>query len=1464
MRSLKSKPALFCCLSFLIPAVIITAALAGLGVTPFGDNSLAISDGNALYLNYMGYVSQVLKGREDIFFSFTKGLGGNMMGSWGWFLLNPFFALFALADVTNYMETYTFVSMLNFCTCGLTMYILLKDIYGHKGSNLIFSTAYALNGFLVANVFQLNFFSVIPVLPIMVMGLRRILKDQNPVIYILSLAYSLLTNFYFGFMLCVASFLTFTVFFIADRKEIENKKSVAVKYAISSLLGGVLASVVWLPALLSLRGGRLDQSVAYAITIQENMPFLDMFSKLFTGANSTAELSNGLPNIFVGILPVFLVVLFFTNQEVPKRKKAAAAALLAVYLVSFYLAAFNIAMHGGTVTNWFNYRDSFVFCFLMLMIAAEEWRHIADEPTQNLKRAIMVMAIVTLIVFDKEYEYVSGGMVLLDYAILGLMVVALWTHKKDPVKNPRNTLTALTLVLVCVNLFLNYYFSTKNIMEWTHKESEYQEVTVPVGALVEGVQKSDEGFYRMEIGEQRSGNTGNDPMLYGYYGVGHGGSDDRNFVRLALSELGVHRFDMRNYYGRGIPAATDTLLGLRYLISKEDLTEEKGYERLLSIGEWGLYKNQQALPVGMLVNSSTNEVEVDLEDVFDNLNRTWSAMTGVENEVFVEEEEITFSSHNLSDPLELRQEEAKRIISTRDASLSHAGDSSASATGEDSSESVLDGSSESGSNSPEYQTRGTFQEKPENTHYIMYTFTASRDGAVYSYNRSGMSENKGAILPAMNYEGYFHKGDVVTGYLPVTDTFATEYLLEEVAGRFKVAYVDAEALEEMSQVILNRPSTIEKNTDGSLSGTFVAEAGQELLFTIPFDEGWTLTVDGKDTELKKALDVFMVADVEPGEHTYEMKFIPSGFKIGIVAAGISLLLTCIYITLDSKKTGTKMCCPCDQPDVENSADSLEASKAERNPALDAEHSLRPAKANKRQLKENANLNGRGNTSMNDRNTPIELTSSGRQPHSWIIFMMLAVTALVICMKSSYNPFTPFQQATDPSVFEYVGTVMSQGGVMYRDVFDHKGPLLYFLNWLGVVCGGHVWFIEFAFILVSLIGCYRSFRLFLDNKILSSIGTAIVFLPMYSFYEHGNTVEEYALPFIVWGLYFFIQYFHTNKVSNTAIGLCGCFSGCVLLLRPNMIAMWVVFAIAVIVKEIKSPRTLLHLAGLFIAGMLTPFIPAFIYLAANHALVDFIEQYIIFNFLYSTVEMNMRIEAITIFFLYSGSLVVIGVSVVLLVLNVNNRQLCMINLVYYLINQVFIGIGGNTYTHYGIITIPAYLLTTILLINYLKDLISIKTLTCLVTISATLLLLPWLRFIWIELPQRYMNLHEGTVAAVSTLIKDNTKPDDAIIACGNQDIIYLQTKRKAASKYSYQLPIAERDPSIYKKFLQDLETNEPEVLVLDVLEKNGPYDYKNLNVIIDYYLSKHHYDIWAQIGNLKVLGKHPLPLEERVE
>ena len=101
--------------------------------------------------------------------------------------------------------------------------------------------------------------------------------------------------------------------------------------------------------------------------------------------------------------------------------------------------------------------------------------------------------------------------------------------------------------------------------------------------------------------------------------------------------------------------------------------------------------------------------------------------------------------------------------------------------------------------------------------------------------------------------------------------------------------------------ICRKTCTIEKVKETQLHGEFTASAGQKLLFTIPYDEGWTCYIDGKETEIKQVLGVFMAVDAPEGTHSYEMKFFPVGMKTGIGLSAAALLTTLVYIPVDSRR-----------------------------------------------------------------------------------------------------------------------------------------------------------------------------------------------------------------------------------------------------------------------------------------------------------------------------------------------------------------------------------------------------------------------------------------------------------------------------------------------------------------------------------------------------------------------------------
>ncbi len=349
---------------------------------------------------------------------------------------------------------------------------------------------------------------------------------------------------------------------------------------------------------------------------------------------------------------------------------------------------------------------------------------------------------------------------------------------------------------------------------------------------------------------------------------------------------------MRNYYQEGIPAATDTLLGLKYIIAQEDLNAEKGYLNMTNLKQSELFQNQEnydayynedALSIAFLSGAAVESVETDFTDIFDNLNRTWAAISGKDRPVFVEENDISFRATNLFDGLEITAENARTLNEKYDAEAEAAKEDPVSA-----------------SKSSEQKAADKTQ-PPEYSAYIEYTFLAKQNGAVYTYNKASMTEVQGSSVPVLEYLGTYHKGDTVTGYIPAATDYVNRVGFEEICGRFRAAYADNDALHELATIVKERPCTVEKVKDSHLRGEFTAEAGQKLLFTIPYDEGWTCFIDGKEAEIKMVLGVFMAVDAPEGTHIYEMKFFPVGMKTGIGLSAAALLTTIVYIPIDSRR-----------------------------------------------------------------------------------------------------------------------------------------------------------------------------------------------------------------------------------------------------------------------------------------------------------------------------------------------------------------------------------------------------------------------------------------------------------------------------------------------------------------------------------------------------------------------------------
>ncbi len=260
--SMKGKPWRYIGLSFLLPFFILLLGIIALHIVPFGEkHSLAITDAQN-YLNGLMSFSRMIRGEGNYLYSLQNGLGGNQWSGLAWGGLAPASLLALFAKLETIPSWFTWICLTNLSLCGLTMYILLAGVWGHKFSHLIFSTAYAMIGFSVVNCYQTGFFHGMQLLPLMVLGLVWLFRGRSPLLYILSLGICSFLNFYFAFHLCVATLVIFLAHLYVHHDELAGQRGrPTLRWLFSSLIAGFLGAPMWLPALKAYSGGgRLDHS----------------------------------------------------------------------------------------------------------------------------------------------------------------------------------------------------------------------------------------------------------------------------------------------------------------------------------------------------------------------------------------------------------------------------------------------------------------------------------------------------------------------------------------------------------------------------------------------------------------------------------------------------------------------------------------------------------------------------------------------------------------------------------------------------------------------------------------------------------------------------------------------------------------------------------------------------------------------------------------------------------------------------------------------------------------------------------------------------------------------------------------------------------------------------------------------------------------------------------------------------
>lgn len=443
-----------------------------------------------------------------------------------------------------------------------------------------------------------------------------------------------------------------------------------------------------------------------------------------------------------------------------------------------------------------------------------------------------------------------------------------------------------------------------------------------------------------------------------------------------------------------------------------------------------------------------------------------------------------------------------------------------------------------------------------------------------------------------------------------------------------------------------------------------------------------------------------------------------------------------------------------------------------------------------------------------------------------IWLLIFMAGFIFCQSSPLNPLLP---ESDSAVFITCADIVSDGGIMYKDFFDHKGPLIYLFDLLGLRMGGiaGIWSLCILWSLISANINYALCRIYSSKK-SSFIATAFFCVFLLKF-GCDNTVELVGLPFICLGLFYLLRTLHKKEYLSFADALAVSFCIAVtFLLKPNICAVVVFCCLWLIISDIKLKRWL-EIGKYFLSFMISFCFVGIVTWALLNVFdtwPNYIDTFWKFNMYYSdSLSLSTKLHGgfklifLTSFCALSWCFVVFTLIKSFIVKRnfIENLILAIVILVS---SFAACGMSGYIFSHYLIAIIPMFAIFIAKAFDLRKttsDSIIVYSLSCIIVA-----LYGW--FVFSQRPTEQIHKSAKVQKTINSYIEDNSDERDTICLYGVDPIYYYTSQRKPASKYIYQWMIFGISPESKSEFEADIRKIKPNLmLVSKSMEEELPKD-----------------------------------------
>lgn len=242
-------------------------------------------------------------------------------------------------------------------------------------------------------------------------------------------------------------------------------------------------------------------------------------------------------------------------------------------------------------------------------------------------------------------------------------------------------------------------------------------------------------------------------------------------------------------------------------------------------------------------------------------------------------------------------------------------------------------------------------------------------------------------------------------------------------------------------------------------------------------------------------------------------------------------------------------------------------------------------------------------------------------------IILIVSAVVtITVVSTCSPLFPFNPWDDANCFFTLGRGIIHGKVPYRDLYEQKGPLLYFLYALAALISEKsftgAWIIECVMASLFAIFSWKTAKLFTDPPLyaISLVPLLLGLTYTVRVFNFGGNAEELCFPLLTISLYFGLKAIAKGDglPGNGEAFICGIMAAALFWIKYTFMGFMAGFCLYILVMALMQKKfaKLWSLVWRFIAGFAALSVPILIYFLANGALNSLWEAYFYNNiFLY---------------------------------------------------------------------------------------------------------------------------------------------------------------------------------------------------------------------------------------------------------